>query len=89
MLSDEEKKAIEYLKRHIIPYYEKKGTIEFMLNDTILNLIEKQKKYIEILEQNYSVAIEQNKTYKANIYNLKEQNQLQRRQLKDGGEYDG
>ena len=47
MLSDEEKQAIEYLKRHIIPCYGRKGTIEFMLNDTILNLIEKQSKEIE------------------------------------------
>lgn len=42
MLSEEEKQAIEYLKRHIIPCYGKKGIIEFMLNDTLLNLIEKQ-----------------------------------------------
>ena len=46
-LSDEEKKAIEYLKRHILPYYGSKGRIEFMLNDIILNLIEKQSKEIE------------------------------------------
>ena len=46
-MTDEEKKAIEYLKRHIIPCYGRKGTIEFMLNDTILNLIEKQSKEIE------------------------------------------
>ena len=51
MLSDEEKKAIEYLKRHIIPCYGRKGTIEFMLNDTILNLIEKQSKEIEELKE--------------------------------------
>ncbi len=52
MLSDEEKKAIEYLKRHIIPCYGRKGTIEFMLNDTLLNLIEKQSKEIEELKEN-------------------------------------
>ena len=46
-MTDEEKKAIEYLKRHIIPCYGRKGTIEFMLNDTLLNLIEKQSKEIE------------------------------------------
>lgn len=45
-MNEEEKKAIEYLKRHIIPYYGNKGRIEFMLNDTILNLIEKQQKEI-------------------------------------------
>lgn len=51
MLSDEETQAIEYLKRHIIPYYGRKGTIEFMLNDTLLNLIEKQQKEIEELKR--------------------------------------
>ena len=51
MLSDEEKKAIEYLKRHIIPCYGRKGTIEFMLNDIVLNLIEKQQKEIESLKE--------------------------------------
>lgn len=51
MLSDEEKQAIEYLKRHIIPCYGRKGTIEFMLNDTLLNLIEKQQKEIEELKE--------------------------------------
>ena len=39
-----------------------------------LTIIEKQQKKIEILEQNYGVAIEQNKTYKANIYDLKKRN---------------
>lgn len=43
-MTEEEKKAIEYLKRHIIPCYENKGRIEFMLNDTLLNLIEKLQK---------------------------------------------
>ena len=43
MLSDEEKKAIEDLKRHIIP---------FELNDILLNLIEKQSKEIEELKEN-------------------------------------
>ena len=47
----EEKKAIEYLKRHIIPCYGRKGTIEFMLNDIVLNLIEKQQKEIEELKE--------------------------------------
>ena len=50
-MTDEEKKAIEYLKRHIIPCYGKKGVIEFMLNDTLLNLIEKQSKEIEELKE--------------------------------------
>lgn len=50
-MSDEEKKAIEYLKRHIIPCYGRKGTIEFMLNDIVLNLIEKQQKEIEELKE--------------------------------------
>lgn len=47
MLSEEEKKAIEYLKRHIMPVYGRKGNIEYMLNDVLLNLIEKQQKELE------------------------------------------
>ncbi len=50
MLSDEEKKTIEYLKHHIIPVYGKKGRIEYLLNDVVLNLIEKQSKEIEELK---------------------------------------
>lgn len=50
-LSLEEKEAIEYLKRHILPYYGSKGRIEFMLNDIILNLIETQQKEIEHLKE--------------------------------------
>ena len=46
-MDEEEKKAIEYIKRHIIPYYGNKGRIEFMLNDIILNLIKKQQKEID------------------------------------------
>lgn len=59
-MSDEEKKAIEYLKRHIIPCYGRKGTIEFMLNDIVLNLIEKQSKEIEELKQIKSKLDEKN-----------------------------
>ena len=54
-MSEEEKKAIEYLKRHILPYYGSKGKIEFMLNDIILNLIEKQQKEIEELKEKNGV----------------------------------
>lgn len=51
-MTEEENKAIAYLKRHIIPYYGYKGRIEFMLNDVILNLIEKlQKENEELKEQ--------------------------------------
>ena len=50
-MSDEEKEAIEYLKRHIIPVYGKKGQIEYFLNDIVLNLIEKQQKEIEELKE--------------------------------------
>lgn len=49
-LSLEEKKAIEYLKKHIMPYGNKKGNIEFLINDVLLNLIEKKQKEIEALE---------------------------------------
>lgn len=51
MLSDEEKQVIEYLKRRIITCYGRKGTIEFMLNDTLLNLIQKKQKEIEELKE--------------------------------------
>ena len=54
-MSEEEKKAIEYLKRHILPCYGSKGGIEFMLNDIILNLIEKQSKEIEELNSDLGV----------------------------------
>ena len=46
MLSDEEKKAIEDLKRHIIP---------FELNGTLLDLIEKQSKEIEKLKKHIQI----------------------------------
>ena len=46
-MNKEEKQAIEYLKRHIIPVYARKGNIEYMLNNVILNLIDKQQKKIE------------------------------------------
>ena len=48
-VSEEEKKAIEYLKRHIMPYENEDGNIEFLINDVLLNLIDKQQKEIEIL----------------------------------------
>ena len=54
MISDEEKKAIEDLKRHIIP---------FKLNDTLLDLIEKQQKEIEELKRKEQLI----KTYKGNL----------------------
>lgn len=47
-LSEEEKKAIEYLKKHAIPYVGTKGTIELFVNDTILNLIKKQQELIDL-----------------------------------------
>lgn len=50
-MSEEEKKAIKYLKRHIIPVYGKNGNIEYMLNDVLLNLIEKLQKEIEIWKE--------------------------------------
>lgn len=46
-MSEKEKKAIEYLKRHIVPVYGRKGNIEYMLNDVLLNLIERQQKELE------------------------------------------
>lgn len=59
-MNDEEKKAIEYLKRHIIPVYGKKGQIEYFLNDIVLNLIEKQSKEIEELKKDKLELINKN-----------------------------
>lgn len=50
-MSEEEIEAIEYLKNHIIPYYGSKGKIEFLLNDIILNIINKQIEEIEELKK--------------------------------------
>ena len=52
-MSNEEKKAIEYLKRHIMPYENEDGNIEFLINDVLLHLIEKQQKEIE--EKNVAI----------------------------------
>ena len=49
-MNEEEKQAIEYLERHILPYC-REGNIKFMLNDVILNLIKKQQKEIEDLKE--------------------------------------
>lgn len=51
-MNEEEKQAIEYLERHIMPYC-REGNIKFMLNDVILNLISKQQKEIERLKDEY------------------------------------
>ena len=59
-MSEEEKKAIKFLKKHIIPYYEYEDKIEFMLNDVVLNLIEKQQKEIENLKEK-NMILEGNK----------------------------
>ena len=48
-MNEEEKEAIEYLERHLLPYC-REGKIKFMLNDIILNLIKKQQKEIETLK---------------------------------------
>lgn len=49
-MSEEEKQAIEFLENHIIPYYDK-SRMKFMVNDVILNLIEKQEnKYNRLLD---------------------------------------
>lgn len=81
-MSEEEKKAIEYLKRHIIPVYGKKGNIEYMLNDVLLNLIEKQQKELnkekgenETLKQLLQGYLyEMYKYYKEKCKNLFEEN---------------
>lgn len=49
-MNEEEKQAMEFLKTHIIPLY-KEGKIELLVNETILNLIEKQEnKYNRLLD---------------------------------------
>jgi predicted nucleic acid-binding Zn-ribbon protein len=46
-MSEEEQKAIEYLKTYMLPYFGEGKEIEFYLNEVLLNLIEKQQKEIE------------------------------------------
>lgn len=48
-MSEDEKMAIDYLQTHIIPYL-KNGNIKFLVNEVILNLIEKQGKKIDELQ---------------------------------------
>lgn len=52
-LSEEEKKAIKYLKRHIMPYENEDGNFEFLINDILLNLIIKQQNKIEAQEMEH------------------------------------
>lgn len=55
--SKEEKKAIEFFKSHVMPYENKKGNIEFLLNEVIVKLIDKLQGEIEDLKaitQNYN-----------------------------------
>lgn len=40
-MSEEEQKAIEYLEKHVMPYTNKKGKVEFLVNDVILDLIKR------------------------------------------------
>lgn len=40
-MSEEERKAIEYLEKHLMPYTNKEGKVEFLVNDTILDLIKR------------------------------------------------
>lgn len=50
-VSEQEKEAIKYLKKHIIPYNNINGNLEFLVNDVLLNLIEKQQKVIDLMAE--------------------------------------
>lgn len=51
-MNEEEKEAIKYLKKHIIPYNNINGNLEFLVNDVLLNLIDKlQKENKELKEE--------------------------------------
>ena len=57
-MSEEEKEAIKYLKKHIIPYNNINGNLEFLVNDVLLNLIEKLQKENEELEKTIDLIID-------------------------------
>ena len=40
-MSEEERKAIEYLEKHLMPYTNKGGKVDFLINDVILDLIKR------------------------------------------------
>lgn len=40
-MSEEERKAIEYLEKHVMPYTNKGGKVDFLINDVILDLIKR------------------------------------------------
>ena len=43
-MREEEKEAIKYLETHIIPYLDRIGNVKFLVNDIVLNYIEKLQK---------------------------------------------
>lgn len=66
----EEKKVIEYLKTHIIPVNDSKGEIEYLLNDIILNLIEKLQKQLEVQKNTNKNLAKENQKYNDNLMDL-------------------
>jgi formyltetrahydrofolate synthetase len=54
-MSEEEQKAIEYLKTYMLPYFGEGKEVEFYLNDVLINLIKKQQKEIETLKESQLV----------------------------------
>lgn len=40
-MSEEERKAIEYLEKHVMPYTNKKGKVDFLINDVLLGLFKR------------------------------------------------
>lgn len=74
---NEEEKAIEYLKRHIIPVYGRKGNIEYMLNDVLLNLIDKQQKELKDLKEIEQAHKEENGKLRIGLEEEKNKNKKQ------------
>ena len=76
-MNEEEKKAIEYLKKHIMPYGNKKGNIEFLINDVLLNLIDKQQKELKKLKEIEQAHKEENGKLRVELEEEKEKNKKQ------------
>lgn len=55
-MSEEEKKAVEYIKNHIIVTTNKQGKIE-IISDILVNLIERQQKELEYWKEHWQNAV--------------------------------
>ena len=81
MLSDEERMAIEHLKKYPINWLIE--NVNESAIKIVLNLIEKQSKEIEILNKNMNLLREQNISYKQSIHGLKEMNKIINKKWED------